>query len=273
MEKEITMKKWLLIVLLGLMVFPPHLQAGDYVIGEGDILDIYVWGVKELNVSVKVRPDGKITIPGVGDVKASGFTPPGLQKSLSEKLRELVKNPNVTVSVKEITNSKVYIFGGGVKSAAYDLNRSTTLLQLLCNIGDIRNADLRRAYVRRNGVMIKAGFHKLFIGGDTSEDMAIESNDSIYIPSLADKSIYVLGAVNTPRFIDFREGITVMQAILEAGGFSKFAKQNDTTILRKEGDKDVIIQVKAKDILNDGDLSQNLKLKPNDYVIVKEGMF
>jgi polysaccharide export outer membrane protein len=267
------MKRWLIIVLFGLFVFPAPTQAGDYVIGEGDVLDIYVWGVKELNVSVKVRPDGKITIPGVGDVKASGFTPPKLQKALGEKLKELVRNPNVTVSVKEITNSKVYIFGGGVKSSAYDLIRSTTLLQLLCNIGDIKGADLKRSYILRDGKMIKAGFHKLYISGDTSEDIAIESNDSIYIPALADKSIYVLGAVNNPRFIEYRDGITVMQAVLEAGGFNKFANQNDTTILRKEGNKEVILTVKAKNLLNNGDLSQNLKLNPNDYVIVKEGLF
>ena len=267
------MKKWLMLLLLGIMVFPPLSQAGDYVIGEGDVLDVFVWGVKELNVSVRVRPDGKITIPGVGDVRASGFTPPGLQKSLGEKLKELVKNPNVTVTVREITNSKVYIFGGGVKSAAYDLNRSTTLLQLLCNLGDVKSADLRRAYVLRNGKMIKAGFYKLFISGDTSEDIAIESNDSIYIPLNMEKSVYVLGAVNAAKFIEYRDGMTVMQAILEAGGFSKFAKQNDTTILRNEGGKEVIIPVKAKDILNDGDLSQNLKLKPNDYIMVKESIF
>lgn len=267
------MKKWLLIFLFGIMIVPASSQAGDYIIGEGDVLDIFVWGVKELNSSVKVRPDGKITIHGIGDVRASGFTPPGLQKALGEKLRELIRNPNVTVTVKEITNSKVYIFGGGVKSVAYDLNRSTTLLQLLCNIGDIKSADLKRSYVLRNGKMIKAGFHRLFIGGETSEDMAIESNDSIYIPLLTDKSVYVLGAVNTPKFIEYRDGMTVMQAVLEAGGFSKFAKQNDTIILRNEGGKEVVIPVKAKDILNDGDLSQNFKLKPNDYVMVKEGMF
>lgn len=267
------MKKWLLIALLGLMLLPPLSEAGDYVIGEGDVLEIYVWGVKELNVSARVRPDGKITIPGVGDVKASGFTPPGLQKALGERLKELVRNPNVTVTVREITNSKVYIFGGGVKSTAFDLNRSTTLLQLLCNLGDVERADLRKSYVLRNGKMIKTDFHKLFIGGDTSEDIAIQSNDSLYIPALADKSIYVLGAVNAPKFIAYRDGLTVMQAVLEAGGFSKFAKENDTTIVRKEGDKDVIITVKAKDLLNDWDLSQNLRLKPNDYVIVREGMF
>lgn len=267
------MKKWLITLIFGIIVAPALSLAGDYVIGEGDILDIYVWGVKELNVSVKVRPDGKITIPGLGDTKASGFTPPGLQKSLGEKLKELVKNPNVTVTVKEITNSKVYIFGGGVKSAAHDLNRSTTLLQLLCNIGEVKAADLKRSYVLRNGKKIKEDFYKLFIGGDAGEDIAIESNDSIYIPLLADKSIYVLGAVNNPKFIEYRDGMTVMEAVLEAGGFNKFAKQNDTIILRKEGGKEMMIPVRAKDLWNDGDLSQNLKLKPSDYVIVKEGMF
>ena len=267
------MKVLLMIVFIGIFMMPLPSQSGDYVIGEGDTLDVFVWGVKELNVSVKVRPDGKITLPGIGDVKASGLTPPGLQKSLSEKIKELVKNPNVTVTVKEITNSKVYIFGGGVKSVAYDLNRSTTLLQLLCNIGEVKNADLKKSYVLRNGKIVKTGFYKLFINGDTSEDIPIETNDSIYMPLLTDKSIYVLGAVNAPKFIEYRDGITVMQAILEAGGFSKFAKQNDTSIIRNEGGKDVVIQVKAKDLFNDGDLSQNLKLKPNDYVMVKEGMF
>lgn len=267
------MKQWLMLVLIGCLALPVTSGAADYVIGEGDVLDVFVWGVKELNVTVKVRPDGKITIPGLGDVKASGFTPPGLQKAVGESLKQLVKNPNVTVTVREITNSKVYIFGGGVKSVAYDLNRSTTLLQLLCNIGDVKTADLKRAYVLRNGKKIKSDFHRLFIGGDTSQDMAIQSNDAIYIPLLSEKSIYVLGAVNNPKYIEYRDGMTVMEAVLEAGGFSKFARQNETTVLRKENGKEVTLAVKAKDLVNDGDLNQNLKLQPNDYVIVKEGMF
>lgn len=268
------MKARVLTFLLGVMALPVMALAGDYVIGAGDVLDVYVWGVKELNVSVKVRPDGKITIPGIGDVKASGYTAPGLQKSLEEKFKTLVKNPNITVTVKEITNSKVYLYGGGVKSGVYDLSRRTTLLQLLCTIGDINAADLKKSYVLRNGKKVKEGFQKLFIEGDTSEDMVIESDDSIYIPQrIADRNIYVLGAVMTPRYIAYRDGITVLEAILEAGGFSKFAKQNDTTILRKEGDREVMIPVKAKDLWNDGDLSQNIKLMPSDYVIVREGIF
>lgn len=261
--------------LLALFALPMSSLASDYVIGEGDVLDIFVWGVKELNVSARVRPDGKITIPGLGDVKATGLTPPALQTTLSNKLRTLVKNPNVTITVKEITNSKVYIFGGGVKSGVVDLTRRTTLLQLLCMIGDFKSADLKRAYVLRNGQKIKENFLTLFKEGDTSQDIVITTGDSIYIPvqPQTDKNIYVLGAVNAPKSIEYREGITVMEAVLEAGGFNKFAKQNDTTIMRWEDGKEVIIPVRAKALLKEGDLSQNIKLKASDYVIVKEGMF
>jgi polysaccharide export outer membrane protein len=272
-EKKMKIKTLLTILVLGIFAVPFLALAGDYIIGDGDVLDVSVWGVKDLNVSVKVRPDGKITIPGLGDVKATGYTPQELQKKLGVSIKELVKNPIVTVTVREITNSKVYVFGEGVKSGVFDLTRRTTLLQLLCLVGDLRAANLRKAYVLRNGKKIKENFHRLFIGGDTSEDILIETNDSVYIPLFTEKSVYVLGAVNTPKFIEYREGMTVMEAILEAGGFTKFAKQNDTTILRREGNKERIIAVKAKDLWNDGDMSQNVKLQPSDYVIVKEGMF
>ncbi len=267
------MKATFVTVLLGVWLLASPAFAADYIIGEGDALDIFVWGVKDLNATVRVRPDGKITVPALGEVKATGVTPKELQQTLGEKLKTLVKNPIVTVTVKEITNSKVYVFGGGIKPGVYDLNRRTTLLQLLCMIGDVKTADLRRSYVQRNGKKIKEDFHRLFTDGDTSEDIVIETNDAIYIPPLTEKNVYVLGGVNNPKFIEYREGMTVMEAILEAGGFTKFAKQNDTAILRKEGNKESMIAVKAKDLWNDGDLNQNVKLRPSDYVIVKEGMF
>jgi polysaccharide export outer membrane protein len=283
-----------------MLLLPFSSYAADYVIGEGDGLDIAVWGVRELTFSVKVRPDGKITIPGLGDVAVSGKTPAHLQVLLSERLKELVKNPIVTVTVREITNSKVYIFGGGINSGVYDLNRRTTLLQLLCTIGSpatgagggagggaasvtgggggasgaaTRAADFKRAYVLRNGKKIKENFHTLFITGDIAEDIVIESNDAIFIPQLLERSVYVLGAVNASRAIEYREGMTVMEAILESGGFTKFADQNDIVIRRKENDKDIVIEVKAKKLLKDGDLTQNVLLKAGDYIVVRESIF
>ena len=216
--------------------------------------------------------------------------PHNLQSSLTVKLKELVKNPIVTVTVREITNSKVYIFGGGINSGVYDLNRRTTLLQLLCAIGSpatgaeerdrelrrelqSRAADYKRAYVLRNGKKIKENFYTLFIKGDTAEDIVIESNDAIFIPQLLERSVYVLGAVNASRAIEYREGMTVMEAILEAGGFTKFADQNDIVIHRKEDNKDMKLEVKAKKLIKDGDLTQNVLLKPGDYIVVKESLF
>jgi polysaccharide export outer membrane protein len=297
------MKTFLFSILMMLILATGPASAGDYVIGEGDGLDIAVWGVKDLNTSVRVRPDGKITIPGLGEVTASGFTPKALQADLAVRLKELVKNPIVTVTVREITNSRVYIFGSGVQPGVVDLNRRTTLLQLLCTIGTLpspvagtvatasasfsrgagagggqpvaagRVPDFKKAYVLRNGKKIKQDFTRLFINGEVGEDIVIESNDAVFIPQLPDSNIYVLGAVTAPRSIEYRDGMTVMEAILECGGFTKFAKQNSTLILRKEADKETTIEVKAKNLVNDGDLKQNVKLKPGDYIIISEGMF
>ncbi|MBJ6801413.1 polysaccharide biosynthesis/export family protein [Geomonas propionica] len=263
------------VLLLSVLLFcaPLWAHGADYVIGEGDSLDISVWGVKELNFPVKVRPDGKITVPGLGEVVASGSTPSQLQVHLGVRLKELVKNPIVTVTVREITNSKVYIFGSGVKAAVVDLSRRTTLLQLLCMLPEVKTADLANAYLLRTGGRVKTDLHRLFIKGDMSQDLVLESNDSIFIPLLVDRSVYVLGAVNLPKAIEYREGMKVMEAILEAGGFSKFADQNDVVVRRKDGDKAQALEVKAKKLFKEGDLSQNIELKAGDYVLVKEAFF
>lgn len=268
------MKSKTLAVMLVLLLLVPYVCfASDYVIGEGDSLEVAVWGVKELNFTVKVRPDGKVTVPGLGEVVASGNTPSELQLSLAVKLKELVKNPIVTVTVKDITNSKVYVFGGGVKSSVYDLSRRSTLLQLLCIIADVRAADLHKAYLLRNGKRLNVDFHKLFIGGEVEQDVALEPNDSLFMPILFDRSVYVLGAVNMPKAIEYREGMKVMEAILEAGGFSKFADQDDIVVRRKTLTEPISLPVKAKSLFKNGDLSQNIEVKPGDYVLVKESFF
>src|SRR5512133_3948889 len=265
--------KLVLLSLALLLLAPLPSLAGDYIIGEGDGLDIAVWGVKDLTFFVKVRPDGKITVPGLGDVPASGQTPANLQSSLSVKLKELVKNPIVTVTVRDITNSKIYFFGGGVKAGVYDLSRRTTLLQLLCSISEVKSADLKKSYLLRNGKKIKEDFFKLFISGETEGDLLLEAGDSLFMPLLMDKSVYVLGAVTLPKAIEYRDGMTVMEAILESGGFTKFASQNDTQIRRKEAGAEVSIPVRAKEIINNGKMEQNVKLKPGDYILVKESLF
>lgn len=260
-------------LILSVLLLPAVVFGGDYVIGEGDSLTVSVWGEEQLSVSIKVRPDGKITIPALGDIAAAGLTPTGLQEVLSKKLKKFVKNPVVTVIVSEITNNKVYVFGGGVKPGVYNLVRKTSLLELLCQVSDVKSSNLKKAYVLRNGKKIKTDFYKLFIKGDIAEDIDVEPNDVIFFPVSDDRNVYVIGAVNEPVFIEYREGLTAMEAILKAGGFTKFAKQNDIVVYRKNEDGEVTIPVKIKDLIKDGDRQQNVKLLPGDYIVVREGMF
>ena len=276
----------MILLVLGLL-FATTALAADYVIGEGDLLAIAVWGEKDFSLPLRVRPDGKITIPAVGELTAANMTAKDLQQLLTEKLGAILKKPVVSVAVTEITNNKIYIFGGGVSSRVYSLIQRTTLLQLLCQFGEqqpgaagvvaaangAQDADLKNAYVLRSGVKIKQNFYDLFIGGNIADDIVLEPKDVIFIPTYNDKNVYIMGAVTTPRSISYREGITIMEAILGAGGFTKFASLNDTVIFRKENNKEISIPVKMKRLMFDGDLTQNMKLKPGDYVVVKEGMF
>jgi len=283
--------------LVLVLALTPRVLAGDYLSGEGDMLMISVWGEKELSQAVKVRPDGKITLPALGEIMAANMTPNELKNELTKHLRGIVKNAVVTVIVSEVTNNKVYVFGGGVSSGVYSLTQRTTLLQLLCQIGqqkpvpgttpappgspvnaqeNTQIADWRNAYVIRNGQKIKLNFYDLFINGKMSDDIVIEPNDAIFIPAFRDRNVYVMGAVTTPKSIAYRDGLTVVEALLEAGGFTKFAQQNNTVIYRKseKGDKkDLAIPVRVKDLINDGDLRQNTRLLPGDYVVVHESLF
>jgi polysaccharide export outer membrane protein len=226
------MKKSVFAIVL-VLLFVSSVSAADYLIGEGDSLIISVWGEKDLTVPVIVRPDGKISIPAVGEVMAANSTVKELQTALTGKIGRIVKNPIVTVMVTGITNNKVYLFGGGVKLGVFTLTQRTSLLQLLCQVEDVRKADLKNAYVLRSGKKIKEDFTKLYIQGDIKEDIAIEPNDIIYISTNVDKNVYVMGAVTKPMFVEYHDGLTVTEAILQAGGFTKFASQNDTIIYRK----------------------------------------
>jgi polysaccharide biosynthesis/export protein len=258
--------------LVGLL-FAASLFAADYIIGEGDTLSVSCWGEKDFTFTAKVRPDGKITVPTIGDVAAANMTAKNLQVILTEKLKSVVRKPVVTVAVTEITNNKLYVFGGGVKGGVFTLSQRMTLLQLLCQIEDIGKADLQNAYLMRGKQKLREDFSKLYLKGDVGEDVVVEPNDIIYIPLRADNYIYVMGAVTLPKPIAYHDGITVMEAILDAGGFTQYAKPDDTVIYRKDKMKDVTINVKLKRLMNDGDLSQNVILRAGDYVLVKQGMF
>lgn len=265
------MKRVLLVMLC--LLLPVLAQAADYVIGEGDMIGVSVWGEQDLTSNVKVRPDGKISLPGINDVVAAGLTPDQLRSALAEGFKALINEPIVNVSLLESRNSNVFVVGGGVESRVVRMESRTTLLQLLASLGSLQAADLQNAYVYRKGNKVMSGFYDLFNKGHFEKDIQLEAGDTVFLPLKTEINVFVVGAVNNPKAIFCREGLTVLDAILEAGSFTKYADENSTVIVRKDGDSKKFISVKAKDLVNKGDLAQNQALQAGDYIIVKESYF
>jgi polysaccharide export outer membrane protein len=267
------------VLLLFTGIFSGVSADQGYLIGDEDILQISVWGNQELNVQVPVRPDGMISFPLVGDVKASGVSPRELKSKLESELVKFVKTPIVSIMVTAINSFKVYVIGegitlGGTNSGVITLRRNTSLMQLLAQVGSLKNADLNSAYILRDEKKLNNDFFRLIMKGDISQDIQLKPNDIIFIPDNFEKRIMVVGAVKNPGIIQYREGLTIVDAILNTGGFTEFAKQNDVLIVRKEGNAIMKnIEARMKDVIKDGDISKDILLKPGDFIIVKTGLF
>ena len=171
-------------------------QAVDaYRIGVDDVIRVAGWQNPDLNVTVPVRPDGRISVPLVGDVEAGGRTPEEVSAELKTKLENYVRNPQVTVIVDQLRSHE---------------------------------------YLAR---------------------------------------VRVTGAVRTPISVPYRQGMTVLDAVLAAGGTNEFAAADRTELYRKEGDATRAYPVRLERILQKGELETNFPVQPGDVITVPERTF
>jgi len=249
--------------------------SDDYIIGEEDLLQISVWKNPELTTEVIVRPDGKISLPLLDDIQAKGLTPLQLRDVLTEKLKDYIEVPDVTVIVKGVNSFKVYVLvnGSGPQSGAFTLRRETTLLQFLAQIGGINNIDLEKSYILRENKKIDVNLVDLIEKNDLSMNIKLLPNDTIFIHDNYDGRITVVGQVKDPKTINYRKGMTVLDVILAAGGFTDFASQNGTKVIRKKNGKNEELKIKMKDIIENGEVNKNILINPGDIVIVPKGFF
>ncbi len=171
----------------------PPATDSTYVIGPGDVLQVFVWRQPELTVSVPVRPDGKVSTPLVEDMVAVGKTPSQLAREMEKVLSEYVRSPQVNVIV------------------------STPVSTL--------------------------------------------------------SQVKIIGQVAKPQALPFREGITALDAVLAVGGLAPFAAGNRAKIVRTEQGKQREIRLKLDDLVNKGDMRQNVVLKAGDVLVVPESRF
>jgi polysaccharide biosynthesis/export protein len=153
----------------------------DYRIGIDDVLDIAVWNVAELQKTVPVRPDGKISLPLVNDVVAAGLTPMELRSQLTRQMAAFVQSPDVSVVVREIRSLKISVIGQVKAPGRFDLKGpSTTVLDALALAGGFTEfASRRRITILRSSQRLHFDYDAAVSKGNNP---LIEPGDIVVVP-------------------------------------------------------------------------------------------
>jgi len=158
----------------------------DYVIGSDDVLHISVWKEPEMDVTLPVRPDGKISIALLDDVQAAGLTPMQLGNSLKEKLKKYIADPRVTVVVTAMNSQRIYVLGEVVHTGPMVLMPHMTVLQALSTAGFTQFANLKGIYLLRteNGQQTKTKFNykEAIRGRGDQQNIVLKPGDTIVVP-------------------------------------------------------------------------------------------
>jgi len=156
-----------------------------YTIGAEDVLQIIVWGNRDISGSYIVRPDGMISVPLIKEVEASGKTPSQLEESIAQALkdRKMVIDPNVTVSVGQVHSRKYYIQGEVNKPGVYDLAVPTTILEGLVNAGGFRDfAKRSKIRILRGSKELKFNYDQVVHAKHLEQNVMLEPGDQIIVP-------------------------------------------------------------------------------------------
>jgi polysaccharide export outer membrane protein len=168
-------------------VNPPAKGGKDYVIGPDDVLDVNVWKEQELTRSLQVRPDGKISMPLLGDVQAAGMTPGQLAQNVSEKLKKFLTAPQVTVILTQINSQRVYVMGEVTRPGAYPVLPGMTILQAISSAGGLTQfANSKKIFLMRdeNHIQTKYPFSykEVLDGRKAEENLPVKAGDTIVVP-------------------------------------------------------------------------------------------
>jgi len=159
----------------------------DYKIGPQDMLRVDVWKEPDISRIVPVRPDGKITLPLINDVQASGLTTTQLAAKIAEGLKKYITNPQVTVGVTEINSRRIFVTGEVAHPGAFPLLPNMTVLQALSSAGGFTQfAREKKIYILRmeDGKQVKHPFNyrEAVSGKNVEQNIILEGGDVIVVP-------------------------------------------------------------------------------------------
>jgi polysaccharide export outer membrane protein len=164
----------------------------EFLLGPEDVLEVTVWRNQDLSRTVVVRPDGKISLPLIGDVQASGLNASQVAAKIAQRLTEFKENPNVSVSLKEVNSYFIFVLGEVLKPGKYPLKSYATVLQGVSMAGGFTPfASKNRMQVIRthanedgkeNQIRIPVPYNELVSGKGEIENFILKSGDTIVVP-------------------------------------------------------------------------------------------
>lgn len=245
-------------------------QPPEYILGPEDVVEISVYGHDDLRMEATVSPTGKISYYLIGDIDAAGLTRFQLRDNIQKKLATYVKDPGVIVRISQYRSHKVFVLGEVKTAGVYRMRNDFSLLEAISAAGGVTSDGyLGGAYVVRDGKILLVNFFELIEKGNTEENIPLLSNDVIYIPNSKDQKVFVLGEVNKQAAIPIREKLTLLEAIAEAGGFTRDAKKESIVVMRGNLSEPEIMKIDAERM----DLVANIPLKRGDIIYVASSAF
>ena len=215
----------------------------EYRLGPGDVLEIEIVGDLASRVRTVVGPDGKVYFNMLPGVDVWGLTVAEARNRRVQEMQRYVREEQpISLTVRSAENQKIWVLGRLDKPGAYSLVGPMTLLEAVAEAGGVapasafatrgggsmsmaassaatdEAADLGRAFVLRKGQLLRVNFEKLLREGDMSQNIYLQPDDFVYLPSATVGSVHVLGAVNNPRAVEFTNRLTLVQAVAQAGG-------------------------------------------------------
>jgi polysaccharide export outer membrane protein len=250
---------------------PPQATApdGPYRLQPGDEIQVQVFDVTELNATVRIPPDGMISLLLLEEIEASGRTVQQLRETITAGYAKQYKNPRVSVSIRSYDNLKVYVTGNVNRPGALQLVNGLTAVQAVVQAGGVsEHAKVDEAVILRQKQdatpeVVKLQITQVLHNGQ--RDVVLQPGDVIYVPR-SDYKVFVGGEVLRPGLVPMDTALTAIAAVFHAGGFTENASPKDGVLLRDNGKNMAqVIRVNFKDALEG---SPDVVLQPYDIVYV-----
>lgn len=270
-------------VRTGGTILPEWLRppTDPYRLGAGDRLEIEMMEFPETRQMCMVLPDGTLYFHTLSGLKVNGLSLEELRPAMEKALAQDYRNPRVSIILRAATNRKIWIMGRCKRPGVYPLEGPTTVLEALGRAGGFEVArslgdseeivDLQHSFLIRNGQFVPIDFNRLVREGDAGENIYLQDNDYIYLPAGSGARAYVLGAVNQPRVVDFREHMTLSAAISNAGGFARGAYPQRVMLVRDSLTNPQVAVINMKDIAQGK--ATDVALEPKDIIWVPNSPF